>query len=83
MVKFGFTEWTSVARAKPLFRGHKQPHIPADLGFMICEFPKQEAQAQFSKRAGVEGFCYWHYWFGNGKRLLEAPFTEVVSSRET
>ena len=52
--------------------------------FMICEFPKQEkAQAQFTKEAGVEGFCYWHYWFGNGKRLLERLFTEVVSSGET
>lgn len=77
----GFTEWTSVARAKPLFRGHKQPHIPADLGFYDLRVPEtREAQAQLAKEAGVEGFCYWHYWFGNGKRLLERPFTEVVSS---
>lgn len=58
----GFTEWTSVARAKPLFRGHKQPHIPADLGFYDLRVPEtREAQAQLAKEAGVEGFCYWHY----------------------
>ena len=40
----------------------------------------REQQAELAKEAGVEGFCYWHYWFGNGKRLLERPFNEVVES---
>lgn len=33
-----------------------------------------------AKEAGIEGFCYWHYWFGGGKELLERPFNEVVDS---
>lgn len=77
----GFTEWTNVAKAKPLFRGHYQPKIPSDLGFYDLRLPEvREEQAKLAKEAGIEGFCYWHYWFGNGKRLLERPFSEVVSS---
>ena len=35
-----------------------------------------------AREYGVEGFVYWHYWFGNGKRLLERPFNEVLKSGE-
>ncbi len=77
----GFTEWTNVAKAKPLFRGHYQPRIPADLGFYDLRVPEvREQQAAMAREAGIEGFCYWHYWFGNGKQLLERPFNEVLAS---
>lgn len=77
----GFTEWVNVAAARPLFRGHVQPHIPADLGFYDLRLPEvREQQAELAKAAGIEGFMYWHYWFGNGKQLLERPFNEVVAS---
>ena len=76
----GFTEWTNVAKARPMFRGHYQPHLPADLGFYDLRVPEvREAQADLARGAGIEGFCYWHYWFA-GKRLLERPFNEVISS---
>lgn len=76
----GFTEWTNVAKAKPLFLGHYQPHIPANLGF--CDLRLDEtraAQSDLARRHLIEGFCYWHYWF-NGKRLLSRPFDEVLTS---
>lgn len=77
----GFTEWTNVAKARPLFKGHVQPHIPTDLGFYDLRMPEiREEQAKLAKEAGIEGFCYWHYWFGKGKRLLERPFNEVLAS---
>jgi hypothetical protein len=77
----GFTEWTNAAKAKPLFKGHHQPHIPADLGFYDLRIPEvREAQAELAKEAGIEGFCYWHYWFGNGKQFLQKIFDEVVDS---
>lgn len=77
----GFTEWTNVAKAKPFFRGHHQPNLPADLGFYDLRVPEvREAQAELAIEQGIEGFCYWHYWFGNGRRLLERPFTEVLKS---
>lgn len=77
----GFTEWTNVANAKPLFRGHYQPQVPADLGFYDLRMTEiREAQAQMAKECGIEGFCYWHYWFGNGKKVLDRPFNEVLKS---
>lgn len=77
----GFTEWTNVGKAKPLFKGHYQPRVPADLGYYDLRMPVvREAQAQMAREAGIEGFCYWHYWFGNGKRVLERPFNEVLQS---
>lgn len=75
----GFTEWTNVVRAKKLYRGHYQPKIPADLGFYDLRLSEsREAQARMAREYGIEGFCYWHYWFGNGRRLLQRPFDEVV-----
>ena len=77
----GFTEWTNVGKAKPLFKGHYQPRVPADLGYYDLRMPEvREAQAEMARAAGIEGFCYWHYWFGNGKKLLERPFQEVLLS---
>lgn len=77
----GFTEWTNVAKAKPLFRGHHQPRIPADLGFYDLRLAEtREQQAMLAREVGIEGFCYYHYWFGGGRQLLERPFNEVVAS---
>lgn len=77
----GFTEWTNVGKAKPLFKGHYQPRVPADLGYYDLRLPiVREQQAQMAKYAGVTAFCYWHYWFGNGKRLLADVFNEVLES---
>jgi hypothetical protein len=76
----GFTEWTNTARARALFPGHRQPHVPADLGFYDLRLPEaRAAQADLAQAHGIEAFCYWHYWFG-GRQLLERPFSEVLSS---
>ncbi len=76
----GFTEWTNVVRGCPLFAGHQQPHLPADLGFYDLRLPEsRDLQAQLARNAGVDGFVYYHYWF-SGRRLLERPFNEVLES---
>ncbi|MBS0174821.1 MAG: glycoside hydrolase family 99-like domain-containing protein [Nitrospira sp.] len=78
----GFTEWTNVAKAKPLYPDHYQPHLPADLGFYDLRLPEaRHAQAELARDYGIEGFCYYHYWFG-GRRILERPVNEILSSGE-
>lgn len=79
----GFTEWTNVAKARPLYRGHYQPHIPADLGFYDLRLAEtRRAQAKMAADAGVTAFCYWNYWFGGGKQLLERPLWDVYNDSE-
>jgi lipopolysaccharide biosynthesis protein len=77
----GFTEWTNTAKATPLFRGHRQPHLPSELGFYDLRLDEsRRAQSDLALEHGIEAFCYWHYWFGAGSRILERPFTEVLAS---
>ncbi|WP_297963012.1 glycoside hydrolase family 99-like domain-containing protein [uncultured Anaerovibrio sp.] len=78
----GYTEWRIVAATKKQYRGHYQPHIPADLGFYDLRLKQTLIeQVKLANQYGVDGFCYWHYWFGNGKELLEQPFKMLLADK--
>jgi len=69
----GFTEWTNVRKARPLFDAHLQPRMPKNGRYYNMLDPAtQDWQAMLAREHGLYGFCYYHYWFA-GKRLLEKP----------
>lgn len=79
----GFTEWTNVKKARPLFKNHYQPHIPSELGYYdLRDEGVRIKQAELAQEHGIFGFCYWHYWFGSGKRVLEKPAQDFLKSRK-
>ncbi|MGT2686379.1 glycosyltransferase WbsX family protein [Streptococcus porcinus] len=79
----GFTEWMNVAKAKPLYLNHYQPHVPADLGFYDLRVKEtRQEQARLAKDYGLSAFCYWNYWFGDGVELLQNPIREVYNDKE-
>lgn len=79
----GFTEWSSVTRARPLFPGHNQPMLPGELGYYDLRLPEvMAAQAALARSAGIDAFCVYHYWF-DGRRVLHEPMERLLASQGT
>lgn len=78
----GFTEWTNVKKATPLFAGQYQPRVP--LGNKYYNLLDKEVlswQVDLAREYGVYGFCFYHYWF-DGHLLLEKPVELFLASTD-
>ncbi|MCI9286566.1 MAG: glycosyl transferase [Clostridia bacterium] len=79
----GFTEWTNTKKAKPLFKGHNQPRTPLNENYYnLLDDEVKKRQVKLAKENGIYGFCYYHYWFKNGKKLMEKPVEQMLKNKE-
>jgi GT2 family glycosyltransferase len=77
----GFTEWSNVAKSRPAYVSHYQPHLPADLGFYDLRVSETiERQTALARRYGIAGFCVYYYNFGR-HRALDKAFEAIVADQ--
>lgn len=75
----GFTDWVAASSAKPMFEDHYQPHLPLNRNYYdLLKKESMEWQAQLMKKYGVDGLCFFHYWFKDGRRILEKPAEKLL-----
>ena len=78
----GFTEWTNVKGAKPLYEGHLQPKIPLDKNYYnLLDINVLRWQSELAQKYGIYGFCYYHYWF-DGKMLMNRPMEILLENTD-
>jgi len=79
----GFTEWTTVKNARPLYEGHEQPKTPLeDHYYDLTDRRTMEWQADLMRKYGVDGVCMYHYWFRDGRRILEKPAENLLKWKD-
>lgn len=79
----GFTDWAAVKNAKPLFPGHMQPRVPLNQNYYdLSDAGVIKWQAELAKKYGIDGFCFYHYWFDSNTRLLEKPAELLLQHKE-
>lgn len=79
----GFTDWQTVKTAEAYFPGHMQPKIPLDKYYYdLGEKEAMERQAKLAMDYGIGGFCFYHYYFKNGKKELELPAENLLKWKD-
>lgn len=79
----GFTEWTAVKESEPLFEGHNQPRVPLDNNYYdLLSKDTLVMQAKMAKEYGIYGFCFYHYYFENGRKILEKPVENLLEWKD-
>lgn len=79
----GFTDWVTVKKAQPLYKGHQQPRVPLNNNYYDLSIKENIAwQAKLAKENGIYGFGIYHYWFNNEKNLLTKPVEIIYDNKD-
>ena len=77
----GYTEWTAVKNGEPLYNGHVQPKKPLEGKYYnLLDKETLRWQSELAQKYGIAGFCFYHYWFGKDRKILEKP-AEILLKR--
>ena len=79
----GFTDWVATKAATPLFDNHRQPRVPLNNNYY--DMSKKEImkwQADVAQKYGINGFCYYHYWFDSEHQALEVPLNNLLEWKD-
>lgn len=78
----GFSEWTNTSQTLPQFIGHRQPHVPVDVGYYnLNSTDVMHRQVELAKKYGISGFCVYYYWF-SGAKLMDQPLKRILEDKE-
>lgn len=78
----GFSEWTNTSQTMPQFIGHRQPHVPIDVGYYnLNNTDAMHRQAELAKKYGISGFCVYYYWF-SGTKLMDQPLKRILEDKD-
>lgn len=78
----GFTEWTNVKSATPLYKGHIQPKHPLnDNYYSLDNVETLKWQSELLDKYKVDGLIFYHYYF-TGKKLLEKPAEMLLKNKD-
>lgn len=79
----GYTEWTAVRRALPLFDGHNQPRTPLKNNYYdLLDKKTMMWQSELMKKYGIFGQCFYHYYFKDGRTILEKPAENLLKWKD-
>ena len=79
----GFTDWIPTRDARPLCEGHYQPHIPLNGNFYdLMNKDTMLWQAELMHKYGIDGMCIYHYYFKDGRKILEKPAELLLDNKE-
>lgn len=79
----GFTDWITTKNAEKLFEGHYQPHVPLNKNYYdLADISSLKWQESLLKRYDVDGLCIYHYWFENGRKILEKPAELILKNKD-
>lgn len=79
----GYTEWTAVKAGVPYFEDQYQPHCPLDGNYYnLLDKKVMEWQADLMMKYNVYGMCFYHYYFGNERKVLEKPAANLLNWKD-
>ncbi len=79
----GFTEWTTVKAGEKLFDTHNQVREPLnDNYYDLLKKETMQWQADLAAVYGVDGFCFYHYYFKDGRKILEKPAENLLQWKD-